>query len=108
MPAADASSPRGLPMVIVPALVIVLLLRRRHLIEGLLAGIVAAAVLASLTAGSTMPLLSPSGGTIRISPLAAGLHNCHSWALLIVIVIAVVTGHGRGNGKKRLATERVL
>ena len=39
------ASPRGLPMVIAPALVILLLLRRRHLIEGLLAGIVSAAVL---------------------------------------------------------------
>ena len=34
--------PRGLPILIAPTLVIVLLLRRRHLIQGLLAGIVAA------------------------------------------------------------------
>ncbi len=60
--------------------------------------------------------VSPASGVRRATascntrrpPLAAGLHNFHSWALLIVIVIAVVTGHGRGNGKKRLATERVL
>ncbi len=44
-------------------------------------------LVASLIAGS---------GPVRISPLAAGLHNFHSWALLIVIVIAVLTGYGRG------------
>ncbi len=31
----------------------------------------------------------------RISPLQAGLHNFHSWALLAVIVIAILTGYGR-------------
>ncbi len=44
-------------------------------------------LLASLTAGTQMP---------RISPLTAGLANFHSWALLLVIVLAVLTGYGRG------------
>lgn len=39
------SGPEGLPMALAPALVVVLLLRRRHLIEGLLFGILAAAAL---------------------------------------------------------------
>ncbi|MCP3963538.1 MAG: sodium:proton antiporter [bacterium] len=42
---------------------------------------------ASLTAGTDLP---------RISPLAAGLYNFHSWALLAVIVVAILTGWGRG------------
>ncbi|MDX1501243.1 MAG: Na+/H+ antiporter NhaC family protein [Thermoanaerobaculia bacterium] len=48
-PAATAglpgASPAGLPMVLAPALVLGLLLARRHLLEGLLAGIVGAAAL---------------------------------------------------------------
>jgi Na+/H+ antiporter NhaC len=40
-----AGDPAALPMLVVPALVIVLLLRRRHLIEGLLLGVLAAIVL---------------------------------------------------------------
>lgn len=42
---AAAGSPDGLPMILAPALTVVLLLRRRHLIEGLLFGILAAAAL---------------------------------------------------------------
>lgn len=40
--AVAASSPRGLPMFLVPAVVIALLLRGRHLVHGLLVGIVVA------------------------------------------------------------------
>ena len=50
-------------------------------------------LIASLTAGSTV---SPSGEAVRLSPLAAGLYNFHSWALLLVIVFALMTGYGRG------------
>jgi Na+/H+ antiporter NhaC len=31
----------------------------------------------------------------RLSPLQAGLYNAHSWALLTVIVLAIITGWGR-------------
>ena len=57
VPAATALSlsARGLPMLAVPALVIVLLLRKRHLIEGLLFGIVAATVL-----GLALGLVAPA------------------------------------------------
>jgi len=47
-------------------------------------------VAASTTAGATafnMP---------RIAPLATGLFNFHSWALLAVLIFAIVTGFGRG------------
>ncbi|MGE0814997.1 MAG: Na+/H+ antiporter NhaC family protein [Vicinamibacterales bacterium] len=43
-PAPDAAGARGLPMLVVPALVIWLLLRGRHLVEGLLLGVLAAVV----------------------------------------------------------------
>ncbi len=43
-------------------------------------------LVASLTAGTAAP---------RISPWAAGLYNFHSWALLVVIVAAIFTGYGR-------------
>jgi Na+/H+ antiporter NhaC len=34
-------------------------------------------------------------GVPRLSPWSAGLHNVHSWALLGVIVLAIVSGWGR-------------
>jgi Na+/H+ antiporter NhaC len=48
-------NPRGFPMLIVPVLVITLLLRKRHLIEGLLFGILAGSLI-----GLTFGLLKPS------------------------------------------------
>ncbi len=55
VPAADGArsgaeaGPGGLVMLLVPALVIVLLIRRRHLIEGLMMGILAAVILGLVT-----------------------------------------------------------
>jgi len=43
---------------------------------------------ASMTAGID--------GMPRVSPWSAGLHNVHSWGLLVVIVLSVATGWGRG------------
>lgn len=37
-----------------------------------------------------------AAGMPRLSPLAVGLHNFHSWALLAMMVLAVWTGYGRG------------
>ena len=54
-PAAVDGDPRGLPMLLVPALVVVLLLRRRHLLEGLFFGVLAAAVL-----GLALGLIAPA------------------------------------------------
>jgi len=53
--AALQGDPRGLPMLLAPALVLGLLLARRHLVEGLMLGIVAAAVL-----GLGLGLLTPA------------------------------------------------
>jgi Na+/H+ antiporter NhaC len=50
----DAATPRGLPMLAVPAFVVALLLRRRELVEGLLFGILAAVGL-----GLALRLLAP-------------------------------------------------
>ena len=50
-----AVSARGLPMLLIPPLVVGLLIRRRHLVEGLLLGILATALL-----GLALGLLEPS------------------------------------------------
>jgi Na+/H+ antiporter NhaC len=34
-------------------------------------------------------------GVPRVSPLDAGMHNVYSWALLVVVLVAIVTGYGR-------------
>lgn len=53
--AAEGGSPAALPMLLVPIVVIALLARRRHLLEGLLAGIVLALVL-----GISLGLIAPA------------------------------------------------
>jgi len=37
-------------------------------------------------------------GVARVSALDAGLANVYSWALLVVILVAMATGYGRGEG----------
>ena len=37
-------------------------------------------------------------GMPRVSPLATGVHNVYSWALLGMVVFAVVAGYGRSEG----------
>jgi Na+/H+ antiporter NhaC len=44
---------------------------------------------ASVTSGAA------GRGVPSVGPLAVGLHNFHSWALLVVILAAIVTGFGR-------------
>ena len=39
-------------------------------------------------------------GLPRVTPLAAGMHNTYAWALLAMVVLAVATGYGRGEGAK--------
>jgi Na+/H+ antiporter NhaC len=34
-------------------------------------------------------------GMPHLSPLAAGINNFHSWALLVIVAVAVTTGYGR-------------
>lgn len=50
-------------------------------------------ILASSASASGAP-----AGMPRISPLEAGLYNAYSWALVLMLVIAVVTGYGRREG----------
>jgi Na+/H+ antiporter NhaC len=38
-------------------------------------------------------------GVAPVTPLVAGLFNFHSWALLVVVLIAVVGGFGRSRGR---------
>ena len=40
-------------------------------------------------------------GMPRISPLSTGAHNIYSWALLLVVVVAVLAGYGRSEGSAR-------
>ena len=47
---------------------------------------------ASVTAGGAVPQLTPG---------AAGLHNTYAWALVATVVVAVVTGYGRGRERPR-------
>ena len=37
-------------------------------------------------------------GVPRVSPLDAGMHNVYSWALLVIVLVAIVTGYGRAEG----------
>ena len=43
-------------------------------------------------------LSGAAAGYPRLAPLTAGLHNVYSWALLAVLLAAVVTGFGRDEG----------
>jgi len=39
-----------------------------------------------------------AAGMPRVSPFAAGMHNAYAWALVLMLVVAVVTGYGRREG----------
>jgi Na+/H+ antiporter NhaC len=41
-------------------------------------------------------------GMPRVSPFDAGLHNVYSWALLAIVIAAIATGYGRGEGASRV------
>jgi Na+/H+ antiporter NhaC len=51
------------------------------------------AILAANATGAGAPFGMP-----RVSPLATGVHNIYSWALLGMVVFAVATGYGRTEG----------
>lgn len=51
---------------------------------------------ASLTTGDGIP---------RVSPFHAGLYNVHSWALLVVLLLSLATGWGRGGADSPATTE---
>ena len=39
-----------------------------------------------------------AAGMPRVSPFAAGMHNAYSWALVLMLIVAVGTGYGRREG----------
>jgi len=47
---------------------------------------------------SSMTSSGAEFGMPRVSPLQVGLFNFHSWALLVVLLIALTTGFGRSEG----------
>jgi len=53
---------------------------------------------ANLTAGDP-------GGTTRVDAWSAGLHNFHSWALLVVLLFSLASGWGRGDSSSAPTSE---
>jgi Na+/H+ antiporter NhaC len=97
-PAADtgrvaaAGSPAALPMALVPVLVLGLLLARRHLLEALMAGIVAAFVIA-LPLGLITPaqLLSvPDGSVSATSVVIDGLERGVGVSVFTLLLVGLV------------------
>ena len=39
-------------------------------------------------------------GMPRVSAFEAGFHNFYSWALVVIIILAVTTGFGRSEGPR--------
>lgn len=67
-PAAMTASPRGLPMLAAPLLVLALLLRGRHLVEGLLLGVLTATIVAGgagLVSWTAIFFLDPANFTAK-------------------------------------------
>ena len=56
---------------------------------------------ASVTSGAA------DRGVPSVGPMAAGLHNFHSWALLLAVLVAVGTGYGRRFARDEDATHPV-
>jgi Na+/H+ antiporter NhaC len=50
-------------------------------------------------------LTSGAGDMPRLSPWNVGVHNVHSWALLVVIIVAIATGWGRRDSKEPVTPE---
>lgn len=44
-------------------------------------------------------LTADVAGMPRLSPLQVGVHNVHSWGLLVAVAVAVATGWGRGSSR---------
>ena len=91
---AAAASPAGLPMVLAPALVIGLLLARRHLLEGLLAGIAGAALL-----GLALGRLAP-GAIFSVDPerftagglVVDGIERALGVSIFTLLLMGLVAG----------------
>jgi Na+/H+ antiporter NhaC len=86
--------PRGLPMLLAPALVLVLLLKRRHLVEGLMSGIVAAVAI-----GLAIGLLAPADllyvdadNFIAAGLILDGMERGVGVSLLTIMLMGLVAG----------------
>ncbi len=86
--------PRGLPMLIAPAVALALLLQRRHLIQGLMAGIGAAVVL-----GLGLGLLAPSqiigidaDNLIANGLILEGMERGLGVSILTILLMGLVAG----------------
>ena len=89
-----AGDPRGLPMLLAPAAALGVLLRRRHLIEGLMAGIVTALVL-----GVALGLLAPSqiigidaDNLIANGLILEGMERGLGVSILTILLMGLVAG----------------
>ncbi|HVS12303.1 MAG TPA: Na+/H+ antiporter NhaC family protein [Thermoanaerobaculia bacterium] len=92
--AALAGSPAALPMLLAPTLVVFLLLRRRHLLEGLIAGIVCAIALAlalgRIAPGELVTLEAESFGARGI--LLEGLERGVGASIFTLLLMGLVGG----------------
>ena len=87
-----AGSARGLPLLLVPALVVTLLLARRHLVEALLFGLLAAVVIA-LPLGLLRPdqlLTVEPGSFAATSVLIDGLERAVGVSVFTLLLVALV------------------
>ena len=110
LPAA-AGSPKGLPMLIAPALVLFLLLRRRHLLEGLLAGL-ACACLVGVATGLLEPsqLMSVDASAysakgLLVEGIDRGI-GVSVFTLLLMGIVGPVEASGLTNRAIRFAEQR--
>jgi Na+/H+ antiporter NhaC len=89
---AGSGDPRGLPMALVPMAVVAMLLRRRHLVEALLGGLLAAVVLA-LSLGLIAPaqLLRVDAGSVSASSvLIDGLERGVGVSVFTLLMVGLV------------------
>ncbi len=107
----EEAGPRGLVMLAVPALVIFLLLRRRHLIEGLMMGILAA-VLLGLAAGQFtatelffLDREAYSAGGLILTGMQRGV-GVSIFTILLMGLVAGLEGAGLVGRMVRAATRR--
>jgi len=87
-------SPRGLPMLLAPALTLALLLRRRHLVEGLMWGIVTAVGIA-LALGLLAPaqlLYIDADNFIAAGLILDGMERGVGVSLLTILLMGLVAG----------------
>jgi len=101
-------SPRGLPMALVPGLVVVLLLARRHLVEALLAGLLVAVVIAV-----PLGLLSPAqllhvepGSVSATSVLIDGMGRGVGVTVFTLLMVGLVAATGVGGVLERTGAAR--